>query len=459
MIPKSLFSVSVAVLVVFLVFTLMPTALAATDDSPSGVHLTWSSDNTAHTMTVNWWTSSDNSGDKVMYDTQSQTGNPDQYSLSETGSHHTFSGFSGYVHEVELTGLSPDTTYYFVWGGENGGYSQGWSFRTAPTERSDVTFAGGGDSRRAYSGEGSTTPFPEARNDVSREMAKRNPDFAIYSGDFVLDWDNQLQWENWFSSMQDFWVTENGRMIPVIPAVGNHEVSGPYEENKSDSKYYYEQFALPRNERWYSLDWGSELHIVVLDSEVHPSELSEHQYEWLVNDLASHKDFRWNIVTFHRPPFSKGGHHGSYLPVRGAWSPLFDNYGVDIVINAHSHNYQRTKPIVYSEEEGAKVAGSGENGTVYLVSGGWGAPVYSVGEGDLTAKVAKRNNFLLFELSADENKLTMNAIDKNGSSFDSATFPKEGVEGPPEFPTIPPLLIVVTVGLVVFVVGFYYSRG
>lgn len=203
-------------------------------------------------------------------------------------------------------------------------------------------------------------------------------------------------------------------MIPVIPAVGNHEVSGDYEENKSDSKYYYEQFALPGNERWYSLDWGSELHIVVLDSEVHPSELSEDQYEWLVNDLASHKDFRWNILVFHRPPFSKGEHHGPYLPVREAWSSLFGNYGVDIVINGHSHNYQRTEPIVYSEEEGAKVAGSGENGTVYLVSGGWGAPIYSVGEGDLTAKVAKKNNFLLFELAADENKLTMNAIDKNG---------------------------------------------
>lgn len=93
MIRKSLFSVSVAVLAVFLVFSLIPTALAATGDSPLGVHLTWSSDNTAHTMTVNWWTSSGNSGDKVMYDAQSQTGNPDQYSLSETGTPSHFFRF------------------------------------------------------------------------------------------------------------------------------------------------------------------------------------------------------------------------------------------------------------------------------------------------------------------------------------------------------------------------------
>ena len=101
------------------------------------------------------------------------------------GANHTYSGAGGYVHDVELTGLSPNTIYYFICGGENGGWSDERSFRTAPDNALAFSFVAGGDSR---SGSGD---WPISRDAVSRAMAKFNPSFVLYVGDFVMQGDYQ----------------------------------------------------------------------------------------------------------------------------------------------------------------------------------------------------------------------------------------------------------------------------
>ncbi|KXB02373.1 hypothetical protein AKJ44_00540 [candidate division MSBL1 archaeon SCGC-AAA261F17] len=310
---KTILRLTTILLILFLLGGLNGSVTANSSDTPERVHLTWQSDDTAHTMTITWWTPTKNTDDNVLYDTVSRDGAPENYAYSENGSHHTFTNFNGYIHDVELTNLSPDTTYYFICGGENGGYSQEWSFQTAPTTSENLKFAAGGDSRPLHSGEARPSDFPENRDLLSQEMATRNPAFAIYTGGFVLDSDSGDQWENWFDAMQKYWVTSENRMIPIIPTIGNHEITYPQPQKyspKNDAPYYYEQFALPENERWYSLDWGPDLHITILDSEIldRDSKIWNEQKSWLEDDLSQHEDFRWKIVAFHRPPPSVQTH-------------------------------------------------------------------------------------------------------------------------------------------------------
>jgi len=363
-------------------------------DPPIHIHLTWEHNDTAHTIVVTWKTSTANAGDNVLYDIQPGEGVPNNYDYSAVGSYHTYSGAGGYIHDAELTGLSPNTVYYFICGGENGGWSGERSFRTAPDQSTAFRFVAGGDSR---SGSGD---WPGSRDDVSRMMAKFNPSFVLFTGDFVNVGSDQAEWDNWFAAAHEYWIDNNGLTIPIIPSIGNHEGAGTN---------YYGQFHLPENELWYSLDWGPDLHIIVLDSE---TSISGDQRDWLQQDLAAHENYTWKIAIFHRPAYS-GGPHGGNGQIVTYWTPLFDNYHVDLAISGHDHDYERTYPI-YQDN----VQPSPENGTIYIVTGGWGAPLYEGSPGWWTAYGPDpRYHFVVIDIF--ENKtLHLKAVDRYGNAFD-----------------------------------------
>jgi len=325
---------------------------------------------------------------------------------SATGSHHTYSGAGGYIHDVELTGLSPNTRYYFICGGEDGGYSAERSFRTAPNQSTSFRFVTGGDSRSGL------PDWPEGRDSISRAMAKFNPSFTQFIGDFILQWNDQDEWDNWFATAHEYWVDNNGLTIPMIPAIGNHEVFYPQPSDynpENEATNYYGQFCLPDNERWYSLDWGPDLHMIVLDSEVLDtgSDTWSEQLAWLENDLAANVSCTWKIVIFHRPAYSsRGGLSGAQT----YWVPLFDNYNVDLVISGHHHYYERTHPL-----ENDQI--SPENGTVYLVSGGWGAPLHSESSQWFTA-YGPTEIFHFVVIDIFEKKLYLRAVNADGVTFD-----------------------------------------
>jgi len=381
----------------------MPASATASDspDPPAQIHLTWRQNDTAHTIVVTWKTLYDNAGDEVLYDTQPRGENLELYENQATGSHHTYSGAEN-IHDVELTGLSPDTTYYFICGGENGGWSAERSFRTAPETSTNIRFVAGGDSR-------SGGDWPEPRDEISQAMAKFNPSFVLYTGDFVRQGDYQWEWDNWFAAVQEYWVDNDNLTIPIIPCIGNHEIYG------DGGTSYYGQFCLPdfpSDEKWYSLDWGSDLHIIVLNSE---TSISGEQRDWLADDLATYEDCKWKVAIFHRPAFS-GGSHGSNTTIQTYWVPLFDEYHVDLVISGHDHIYERTYPINYTISEDTPMQSPTE-GTIYIVSGGWGAPLYS-GSPEWFSAYGPETSYNFVVVDIFENTLHLQAIDTDGETFD-----------------------------------------
>jgi len=374
-------------------------------DPPVNIHLTWGQNDTSHTIVVTWKTTTAEAGDNVLYDTVSWGGDPENYAYSATGSYHTYSGAGGYIHDVELTGLSPDTRYYFICGGENGGWSAERSFRTAPGASTNIRLVAGGDSRSGGN-------WPGPRDSISRAMAEFNPSFVLFDGDFIYYWDNQTEWDNMLASMQEYWIDNDGLTIPIIPAIGNHEVYYPQPSDYDPGTHatnYYGQFYLPGNERWYSLDWGPDLHIIVLDSEVlnTGSDTWSEQLAWLESDLAAHASCTWKIVLFHRPAYAS---RGSLSGAQTYWVPLFDDYNVDLVISGHHHYYERTHPL-----ENDQI--SPENGTIYLVAGGWGAPLYWASPQWFTAYgPTSIYHFVVIDIFGKT--LHLRAVNTDGETFD-----------------------------------------
>ena len=181
----------------------------------------------------------------------------------------------------------------------------------------------------------------------------------------------------------------------MFPASGNHEYG------TEDAAPFREAFVLPENgapdgvERWYSYDWG-DVHLVALDSE----RVGAAQAAWLDADLDATR-LPWTIVYFHRPPFSSGD-HGSDDNVRRWFVPLFVKHHVPLVLTAHDHDYERTKPI---------------DGVTYVVSGGGGRGTRAVGQSAFTAFAESVCHFVYVEVV--DQTLTLHAIDGVGQEFDS----------------------------------------
>ena len=374
----------------FLFFTPPSHAL----DSPIHIHQTWQH-NTNTTMTVTWQTSASGSGDLVLYDTVSRSGISTAYRFNATGTNFTYTGASGYIHVVELTNLTPDTLYYFICGGSTGGYSSERIFRTAPSTSQDIRFVAGGDSRTNEA----------EREIVSQAMAKFNPAFVLHVGDMVENGATQALWETWFADVHTHWIGSNNLTIPIMPVIGNHEVN---------SINYYSQFALPGNEMWYSYDWGPDIHITCLSTE---TSISGAQTSWLESDLVAHANFTWKFAVFHQPPIDASLSHSGNPDARTYWVPLFDKYHVDIVFAGHDHIYMRTKPINLTAS--TTEAQEYENGTMYIVSGGWGAPLATPGTHWYDAYIASLFDFCVIDVFKN-GSLHLQAKDDQGVTFDEA---------------------------------------
>ena len=123
----------------------------------------------------------------------------------------------------------------------------------------------------------------------------------------------------------------------TFPAVGNHDYSTP------DASAYFSYFGERAGDLakgYYSYELGA-WHIVVLNSSL-PVDPGSAQEQWLRADLAAHPTV-CSAAYWHTPRFSSDLKHGSNSAMSPLWQALQD-YGADVVINSHEHNYERFDP-------------------------------------------------------------------------------------------------------------------
>lgn len=251
------------------------------------------------------------------------------------------------VHEVRLCGsLTPATTYSYRVGGE-GHWSQTYSFTTPGAPGSFDTFrvAFAGDSRGDYA----------TWSTLVAAMQSHAPDLVVFSGDMVELGANQSEWEEWFAASGDLLAT-----TPFFASHGNHEFL---------AQHYFAQFGFPGSEEWYAVEWGDLLLLSLNDTVRTEEDLASVQRSFIEQELAA-TSRPWRIATHHQPAYSSCTAHDSNLDVRDAWSPAWEEGGVQMVIAGHNHIYERSVPVKAGEEVPAG------DGTVYIVSGGAGAPLY-----------------------------------------------------------------------------------
>ena len=391
-----------AALVTLLVAALM-LALRQGLDEPVRVRLVLVGD-ASRSITIVWETRSPDSGDLVLYDAASRSGELGAYRYRAQGRHYPRPGAPGYIHVVRLEGLSPNTTYYFVCGGD-GGWSRELAFKTAPSARSHVRFVVGGDCRTNRA----------ARDAVSQAMARFNPDFVVLTGDLVEDGGSPAQWEDFFEHVSKYWVRGDGLLIPVVPCIGNHD------KDRLGWEHFLKLFGLPTGGGWFYVNWG-EVHIVILNSEA-SSSLLKLQRSWLEEDLVAHADYRWKIVVFHRNVLPS--RHAAFKPAfELGWIKVISEHGVDLVFNGHTHLYLRSKPLRWS---GSNFTAGDERvkGTIYVITGGWGAPLYEhpYPHAWWVASYEKVHHFVLVDVYPN-GTLHLQAKDFNGVTFDEAWITK-----------------------------------
>ncbi len=285
---------------------------------------------------------------------------------------------AGTHHAVQLTGLAPDTIYYYQAGGD----PEPASFRTAPAAGMEkFTFAVFGDTRSN----------PQVHAAIVARIAASQPGLALHTGDLVDDGNNAGEWDAFLKIEAPLM-----RTAPLYPTLGNHERNSPL---------YYQIFHLPGNEQWYAFDYGDARFIVLrLDSySAALTAAGSEQRTWLESQLAS-AGGKWIFVSFHVPLHSSFSEDPSEVMRRNELAPLFEEHSVTAVFSGHIHSYERVLA----------------NGVTYIVAGGGGAPLYPLAvrePGQQAADLAY--HFMLFE--ADGGTLTGRAIDQDGKVIDSFT--------------------------------------
>lgn len=261
----------------------------------------------------------------------------------------------------------------------------------------------------------------EEQLELAAQMEKFTPDFAVHTGDVLetgLDSDADYQYFKPYARMLS--------RAPFFLALGNHDYGRDLkkESGKGFIKANYQPFhsvpltGLPPH--YYFFDVGN-ARFFVLDTNAFYGarfapglEPGSKQYKWLDYFLSKTKT-AWKFIILHQPIYSTGAHN-LLEAERAALEPLFLKYKVDLVLQGHDHDYERTKPV----REGLA---DDNNGIVYITLAGGGRPLYfQRTNADWSDKFLPVYHFAYFEMR-DKN-LKMTVYDKEGRVIDTLEMQK-----------------------------------
>ena len=329
------------------------------------------------------------------------------YSLSAGGSSRKLSVLGTQLHRVELTGLQPNTTYFYkvYTDGQDLLPDEVLSFQTAPLTGSHTPFT--------FLAFGDYGLDNNSQKQLRDQMLLDSFNFILTTGDNAYkdgtygEFDKKV-----FQIYKDIFSRAG-----IFPALGNHD----YHTNEGAP--YLDLFELPRNawragdiERYYSFDYGN-VHFVALDTKtpfnVNDSAASDDMFDWLRADLSQTTQ-PWKIVAFHYPAYSSGTMHGSNSQVQTKIVPILETYEVNLVLNGHDHIYQRIKPL-----RGGQITTVEEGGIVYLVSGAGARANYGCSSASWSAiEYCSQNYGLYARITVNGNHMRIEAIDEDGAIKD-----------------------------------------
>jgi len=240
----------------------------------------------------------------------------------------------------------------------------------------------------ADTGTGTKSQYAVARAMISYRQQKPF-DLALLAGDNIY---NNGEIEKIKAVFEQPYQALLKQGVKFRACLGNHDIRTDngdpqvrYPNFNMQGRYYtfrrasVQFFALDTN---YNADWNAQL-------------------AWLEQEL-SRSDAPWKVVFGHHQIYSSG-HYGVNQPFISKLTPLFQKYRVQLYVNGHDHNYERTQPI---------------NGTTYLICGA-GAGVRPVGRSSWTAHSASKLSFAAVEVYRD--RMVISGIGIDNRVFDRGT--------------------------------------
>ena len=231
-------------------------------------------------------------------------------------------------HAFMLQDLLPDSDY---WYSLNDG--QPVKFRSPPGSGKALHFAVGSDSHFGAL---------LSRNDLTCKMLQQIalPEHGYQQFFFLGDMiEHGFNDDTWQEALQAFNATS--AFIPTRTVAGNHDLlfNGV---NLYEDYLYPKSMTLQTGSRlWQRID-NNNVHFLLLDLEWSAEAYTPEQAVWLEKQLSSIPREDWCIVMSHCFYYSSGGYWGMWTwyddqDTISKLTPLFEKYGVDLVISGHNH--------------------------------------------------------------------------------------------------------------------------
>ncbi len=269
------------------------------------------------------------------------------------------------------------------------------------TSSSDFIFGAAGD----------WSHTPNAK-DTANNMASHHVKLALGLGDY--------DYRRGSAAISSWW---NNPMAPLHGitfrgALGNHDVL--------DSAFYARDFREDDNNyRYFSFD-KENVHFLALDPN-NAYGVGSEQYNFVKDDLsraASNSTIKWIVVFFHQPMYTSPTTHGALASLRDTYHPLFDKYHVDLVLQGHNHDYQRTYPLMYDANSPSNPIITDMNRNIYKHPSGEVYAVVGTG-GEETYPFGGLSSYVATQFTGIHGYLNIDIIN-NGQTLDGTFYSDSG---------------------------------
>lgn len=340
----------------------------------------------------------------------------------------------GFVHIVTLTGLVPNTRYYFNVGDKDR-MLQDFVGQTCTAPEAGMAF-------RLFTISDIHGNSCNNWSNMQDSICSLNPNLCVMVGDIVADNGADRNWNSYFFTPGSQFLSR----VPIMSAIGNHETGVPQTYRWSSFYDYFHQFSHgaetdpikdPRGEAYFMFHYGN-ADIICFDDNAEPSSPSlkknDAMWQWM-DETISQSTAQW-ILVFAHVGIHTSGYHGQWEDGQTIWGELFEKYAAQgkkiIVMHGDDHSFEH----IYKDGVHYVRPGCGRNSNY--------AQQTQLKDAQYSMFYRQISCYSTLDMSADASTITLTARDSAHNVFYTYTFLHDNEEVKPSMTFTAPSKTVAT---------------